>query len=174
MGTGEKRGWGVTGVESNSFVFVEEEEKGREKNGESESGSRSGSGSKGENLLQCQRRNRQFKAWAVSRFICDVPIARPRANSTGHNPGCSHRRPSSHPALPRDTCKILSNIEILTPATWEHTCCSTALPGHSRFGGAGAVQLEAAMEGWLQMEVEVRERAWSDARADLSTFPWPA
>jgi hypothetical protein len=44
-------------------VFVDEEEKGREKNGESESGSRSGSGSgsKRENLLQCQRRNRQFK-----------------------------------------------------------------------------------------------------------------
>jgi hypothetical protein len=57
MGTGEKRGWGVTGVESNSFVFVEEEEKGREKNGESESGS----GSKRENLMQCQRRNRPFK-----------------------------------------------------------------------------------------------------------------
>jgi hypothetical protein len=61
MGTGEKRGWGATGVESNAFVFVDEEEKGREKNGESESGSRSGSGSKRENLLQCQRRNRQFK-----------------------------------------------------------------------------------------------------------------
>jgi hypothetical protein len=67
MGTGEKRGWGVTGIESNAFVFVDEEEKGREKNGESESGSRSrsgsggGSGSKRENLLQCQRRNRQFK-----------------------------------------------------------------------------------------------------------------
>jgi hypothetical protein len=34
-GYGEKRGWGVTGVESNAFVFVDEEEKGREKNGES-------------------------------------------------------------------------------------------------------------------------------------------
>jgi hypothetical protein len=57
MGTGEKRGWGATGVESNAFVFVDEEEKGREKKGES----KSGSGSKREDLLQCQRRNRQFK-----------------------------------------------------------------------------------------------------------------
>jgi hypothetical protein len=105
-GYGEKRGWRVTGVESNSFVFVEEEEKGREemrreKNGESESGRGSGSGSKRENLLQCQRRNRQFKGMAVSRFICDVPNSKATSksdpNSTGHNPGCSH--PQAPPAI---------------------------------------------------------------------------
>ena len=79
------------------------EEKGREKNGESESesGSGSGSGSRRENLLQCQRRNRQFKGMAVSRFICDVPNSKATSksdpNSTGHNPECSH--PQAPPAI---------------------------------------------------------------------------
>jgi hypothetical protein len=113
------------------------------------------------------------RAWQFPDSSVTYPIARPRANPTQIRLATTPDAPTRRPLQPSssDPATLARSYQILKFSHLQYG--STALPGHTRFGWRWCSSI-GSCDGGVGCKWKCGERAWSDARADLWTFPWPA